>query len=396
MPYDNLDLRIQADGEGFIVFAQRGTQSVREQFDPPVLGLSDLKELERRGEEEIKKYGAALFEALIRGRVRDLYHQGRGDAIRGLRIRIMLDLRDARVRPLMRLPWEILYDPRADASQLLALDSRRAIVRMIDSSEPPLEPPTGPLKRVLLVSANPVDTAPLNLEQECGRTAGILSRIHLLPEVLRPATRSSLYDRIRDGEPQIVHFMGHGVFDALRGEGALLLEDSEGGRDVLHGSTLAAFFDSRTAPRLVILNACLTAVAGRSEEFEAFSSVAAALIAAGLPAVIAMQSTIRDTSAIRFTDRLYSALVANKPVETALSDARSALSSLSRYMLDWAVPVLYLRGNGSGMEAQEGEALPGTHHQQLPPPTTINNKYGVVVIGPVNTVTSTTHVSPRS
>jgi hypothetical protein len=395
MPYDNLDLRIQADGDGFAVVAQRGSQSVREDFDPAPLGWTDLKELEARGDHEIRRYGSALFNALIRGKVRDLYQQGRGnlgnDAARGLRIRIIIDLRDPRLRPLMRVPWEILYDPSADASQLLALDARRAIVRMIESSEPSVEPPAGPLRRVLLVAANPVDTTRLNLDNECMRAEEALSRMHIRPDVLRGATRSALYDRIRDREPQIVHFMGHGMLDATREEGALLLEGKDRNRDVLHASTFATFFAGGAMPRLVVLNACLTAAEGRAETFEAFSSVATALIAAGLPAVIAMQSTIRDNSACRFTERLYGGLVANKPIEAAVSDARAALSSMGRYMLDWAAPVLYLTAQGGGrIEAREPDARQRAQapQGQAPASTAVEKNYGVVIIGPVSTVTS--------
>jgi hypothetical protein len=249
------------------------------------------------------------------------------------------------------------------------------------------------LKRVLLVSANPAGTDRLQLDVELSRAEEALNRNSLRPAVLRGATRSTLHDCIHDMAPQIVHFMGHGTFDTLYDEGALVLTDSDGKSDLLRASTLAGFFTGIPTPRLVILNACLTAASEpqTNSTFAAFASIAAALSATGLPAVIAMQSTIRDSSAIRFTHRLYSALVRNAPIEGALSQARSAIGALDRSMLDWAVPVLYLRthGGGSVLEAVRS-APPAVSSSQSQPgtSTTVHRNYGVMVIGTVGQIST--------
>jgi hypothetical protein len=398
--YQNLDLRIQADGAAYAVHAQLGSQNAVERFDPEPWPSWNFGALERKGPDEIKRCGSALFQSLIRGKVRDLYQQGRGeagaDAARGLRIRILIDLRDSRLRSFLNVPWELLYDVGADANPLLALDSRRAIVRMIDSNEPHVAPAAGDLKRVLLVSANPVGTDRLQLGLELARAEEALNRNSLRPDVLRGATRSTLHDRIQDIVPQIVHFMGHGSFDTLYDEGALVLTGSEGKLDLLRASTLAGFFAGIPTPRLVILNACLTAATEPQSHstFAAFASIAAALSATGLPAVIAMQSTIRDSSAIRFTDRLYSALVRNAPIEAALSQARSAISALDRSMLDWAVPVLYLRTHGGGPLLNAARSAPPAVSPTQSQPvnsTTVHRNYGVMVIGTVGPITTQEH-----
>lgn len=394
--YENLDLRIQADGDTFAVVAQRGTQSVSGPFGPLPSHSWDLEKLERQGPEVIKRRGSDLFNALFQGEVRNMYQQSRGsvgsDAGRGFRIRILLDLRDPRVRPFMQIPWEILFDPNADASQLLALDSRRAIVRMIDSNEPHVDPPSGPLKRILLVSANPVDTDRLQLDVERRRVEEVLSRYGLQPDVLRGATRSTLLDHIQNCVPQIVHFMGHGSL--IDGEGVLLLEGRKRARDPLPASAFASFCTGRSVPRLVILNSCRTAAVGRARTFQAFASVAAALSAAGVPAVIAMQSTIRDTSAIRFMERLYEGLLRNAPIEAALADARSSLSAIDRYMLDWAAPVLYLRAHAGGItDTKDTEVSARPQPSQPPSSTIIQSNNGVVVIS--STVSSLTQQGDR-
>jgi CHAT domain len=391
--YEDLDLRIQMSGRGFIVFAQRGTQTTFEPFVPVRLRSWDLEKLEHRGADEIKKLGAALFDALMPGTVRDLYHQGRGgsgsNAGKGLRIRILIDTREPRLQPFAKVPWEILYDHTADANPLLALDARRPIVRMIDSSEPPVAPATDEFRRVLLAWANPIDLERLDLDTECTRVNNALFRNKLRPDVLRQATRSELSNRIRDGKPQIVHFMGHGSFNSLRQEGALLLFGRKGAQDPLYASELATFFAGMTTPRLVILNACQTAAAGGPRMFNAFSSIAAALVAAGLPAVIAMQSTIGDANAITFTERLYRALLDHNPIEAAIADARVTLKGVDAYSLNWAVPVLYVRADGGGAVAPVQPERPQSDRSQSHLPTqnqetfkTVIKKANKVFIGP--------------
>jgi hypothetical protein len=362
--YEDLDLRIQADGASFAVFARHGSQSASEPFDLDPSLPCDLEDLETRGATEIERCGSTLFEALIRDRVRDLYQQGRGgsgsDPTKGLRVRILIDPRDERLRPFARMPWELLFDRNADTNRWLALDARRPIVRMIDSIEQPLAADVGDLQRVLLALANPAGTEQLDLERECAAVEESLIRNRVRPQIVRRATRSALHKSISDSAPQVVHFMGHGDLDSKRGEGVLVLEDEDNEPDVLDASTLASFFVGRPAPRLVILTSCLTAVVGRERVFSAFSSVAAALVAAGLPAVIAMQSEVRDHNAIRFTERLYRRVIAKDPVEAAVSEARVALRGADRYTLDWAAPVLYV---GAQETARSSEPTPPTPPQ---------------------------------
>jgi hypothetical protein len=353
--YEDFNLRIRVDGNRFEVSAQRGLQSVREPFELDLSRSWDLGQLEERGPGEIKDLGSALFDALIRGRVRDLYQQGcggaGGDAAKGLRIRILLDSRDERLRPLLRLPWEILFDRSADACNLPALDPRRPIVRTIDSIEQTLPSPPGPLRSVLLALSDPYNSVRnprnpvcLDLDRECAGVEEALGRIPIRPKILRSTTRSSLLESISDGENQIVHFMGHGVFRPAIGEGELLLENERSGRDFLPASTFASFFAGKPMPRLVVLASCHSAEPGRDPAFGPFASVAASLVASGLPAVIAMQTAVRDRSAIRFTQRLYRRLAKGDPVEAAVAEARIALCSEKPETFDWAVPVLFVRG----------------------------------------------------
>jgi hypothetical protein len=321
--YENFDLRIQADGDRFVVSAGRGPQAAKEPFELDSSLWWDLGELRKLGPGVLRERGSALFNALIRGRVRDLYQQVRGqiggDPNKGVRIRILLDSHDARLRPIARLPWEIVFDQTADAGHLPALDSRCPIVRTIDNVEQPVIPTPGPLERVLLALASPAGSVYLDLDRDCAGVKTALGRIAIRPAIVRHTTRTRLLETICDDAPQVVHFMGHGRFDTGSGEGVLLLEDESGNEDPLQASTLATFFAGRSTPRLVILASCLSAEPGPDPAVGPFAGVAAALVAAGLPAVIAMQSNVRDRSAIQFTERLYRRIVHGDPIEAAVS-----------------------------------------------------------------------------
>lgn len=370
MIYEDFDLRLQTRGHGLAVFAQRASQTAVEPFalDPSL--SFEIADLDLCGQETIEQRGAVLFDTLIGGSVRNLYQQARGsigsDPCKGVRIRIQIDGRDERLRPLARLPWEILFDSAANVNRFLAIDARRAIVRSIDSTEPPLTPVAGPPERVLLAAANPGGSDPLDLVRECGKVEEALKRNLGRPSILRHAARLPLHQWICDSEPQIVHFMGHGDLDRDRGEGVLILENENGQEDALDASTFASFFAGRAAPQLVILTSCLTAVTGHERQFGAFSSVAAALVGAGLPAVIAMQSEIRDHNAILFTERLYRALMrrnSTESIEAAVTEARVAVNLADRLTLDWAAPVLFVRGEKSPQIQRPIAAPP------LPPPS---------------------------
>jgi tetratricopeptide (TPR) repeat protein len=347
--YENFDLRLRADGEAFVVSARLGARHASEPFKIDLSDSCELAILESLGRDAVEQRGANLFDALICGRVRNLYHQARGhmstDPTAGLRIRIYFDPRDERLRPLFRLPWEIVRDRMADGGNLLAFDPRRPIVRVIDSVEQTLDSAPGPVERVLLAVSNPIDSQPLEVDRDCAEVTAALAPVGVSPLVLRKTTRSSLLETIADFEPQVVHFISHGMFDETAGEGALLLEDELGLEDPLFASALASCFVGRPMPRLVILSACSTAYSGGGRACGPFAAMAVALVATGLPVVIAMQCEVLDRNAIHFTSRLYRCLVRGNPIEAAVAEARAAVGARLLGGLDWAAPVLFVRAN---------------------------------------------------
>jgi hypothetical protein len=356
--YEDFDLRISADGDGFNVSARRGAQSASEAFNLDLSRSWDLWQPEEREPTEAKDLGRKLFEVLIRGSVRTLYDEARGkagdDPLKGVRIRIHLEPRESRLGPLLRVPWEILFDPVHGEGQPHGLDPRIPIVRMLESAAQTLLPPSSRPIRILVALADPRHPTKLDLEGERKAIESALVNTGIQTEELQQVTRAAFQGRIRDGHFHIVHYLGHGDFAAQSEEGSLLLEGPNRAQDPLPASELSSYFLGRPMPRLVVLNACHTAAFGRCLGIGPYAGVAAALVGKGLPAVLAMQTAVRDRSAVRFTKRLYERIAAGDSVEEAVVEGRKELAATWPATLDWAVPVLFVREKPVSLLPRDG------------------------------------------
>jgi hypothetical protein len=160
-------------------------------------------------------------------------------------------------------------------------------------------------------------------------------------EELNPATPSTFVDRIQAGPPvDIVHFYGHGRYKD--GQGELLFDDPSGGEYWLRADRLGVLPPSM---RLVLLHACQSSTI--SEE-GLLTGVAPALSAAGVPAVVAMQLTIRIPVATRFAGIVYRSLARGDSVQRAVSLARQALYVEERDGVSWYVPTVTIRARDTG------------------------------------------------
>ncbi len=141
------------------------------------------------------------------------------------------------------------------------------------------------------------------------------------------------------GQVQVLHFIGHGAFDAGLGEGALLFEGSRGLAERVSEDRLSALLLDHPAVRLVFLNACDGA---RHDEYDGFGGVAQRLLQQGVPAVIAMQRAISDRAATLFSSTFYAELARGVPIDAAVAKGRRAMR-LAGHTVAWGAPVLYLR-----------------------------------------------------
>jgi hypothetical protein len=349
-------------GEGAIAFTLPAAAGA----DTAAMGATGLSrdvacEDAPRGRDERPPHevGAELFRTVFQGQVRTLLDKSRGklevSPDLGLRLKIKLDTGDADAGALADLPWELLCDGETD--DFFALSRQTSLVRYLEvprSSQPiPFTPPL----RILAVGASPKGLPPLDLAEEERRlkalndgSSGI--EAHFIPH----ASTGKVREALAASAFNVLHFMGHGIYDRASGEGMLAFEAPDGRMDLVSGRAFATKIRDYRSLGVVVLNACNTARAGGQEGLSPFRGVAAALVFGGVPAVVAMQRPISDRAAIGFSDAFYRHVARGDSIDEALTEGRQAIHSATPEAYEWATPVLFLRiPEGNVFVARPGE-----------------------------------------
>lgn len=298
-----------------------------------------------------ERAGGELFRAVFQGELLKAFQGCLARARGGPGLRIRLRLND--VPQLAELPWEYLYD--AEGRGFLALSGHTPVVRYLELSEGLgtllVEPPL----RVLAVISTPRGYRELaEADEEWRRLRAVLEPLRagglIQLERLERPTPEALETRLRTGRPvHVLHFVGHGGFSELRGEGVLVFEDEAGDGVPVGGQSLAYLLQDHPSLRLAVLNACNGA---RSSRENAFAGTAQTLVQRGVPAVIAMRSEVMDETACGFAEKFYRALAAGLPVDACVGEVRRALAAERNP--EWGTPVLYLRATDGRLFALEG------------------------------------------
>jgi hypothetical protein len=149
-----------------------------------------------------------------------------------------------------------------------------------------------------------------------------------------------IHGHLSTGKYQVVHFIGHGVFDEERNEGCLIFVNENGGEYTLGERSIREIFRGRGLS-LVFLNACESGRGGRADFNK---GVAQSLVSHGLPALVANQYSVLDSSATSFAQHFYWSLAQGLSLGQSAREARIAVNYLlSGEPIDWAIPVLYAR-----------------------------------------------------
>ncbi|MGB8689641.1 MAG: CHAT domain-containing protein [Microcoleus sp.] len=162
-----------------------------------------------------------------------------------------------------------------------------------------------PVKTILILAANPTNTAPLRLEEEIREIDEGLRRANKREQYKleqKWAVRSrDFYRAILDYQPNIVHFCGHGA-----GEDGIVLEDDTGKMALVQTNALASMFKlfAKKSVECVILNAC-------------YSEVQAEAISQYVNYVVGMNRAVGDQAAVAFAVAFYDGIAAEFEVEEA-------------------------------------------------------------------------------
>ncbi len=298
----------------------------------------------RRPGHVFQETGARLFRALFDGAVREIYllSKGRSESTpdRGLRIRLVLPAAGDDAALLQALPWELLYCEQT--RDFLATNALTPVVRQLDIPWASASFGTAAERvRILIAVATPsgFDLLDGAKERACILEAWCRQQGAEV-ELLSPPTLTELREQLRSRHFQVVHFIGHGVFDDQAGVGSLVFETASGGPHAVPGSIVAATLRESRELRLVFLNACQSAQLGHGPDHDPLLGVASALVHRGVPAVIAMQFPISDEAAKVFSEAVYRSLARGSALDEAVGDGRMAVRQAAPSSWEWITPAV--------------------------------------------------------
>lgn len=274
--------------------------------------------------------------------------------VRGQRPQRRIRLRiDADAPELHTLPWELLRDPGEGAVPIpLAAATATPFSRYLAGKWRPGMPILKRPIRILALIANPdnlqeFELAPVDVQQEFDLLKEALGDLDVdLVPLQPPCNLPALEETLRQGF-HILHIISHGRYNPEKGSAVLYLADEKNRVKLVYDHELAEMISRQLADteqqmadklRLVFLASCESAVRSPAE---AFRGLAPQLVAAGVPAVLAMQDQVSVETARTFTRSFYRQLLAHGQVDLACNEARSTL--LSARLPGQAIPVLFMR-----------------------------------------------------
>jgi DNA-binding transcriptional ArsR family regulator len=308
------------------------------------------------------RVGQDLYQALFPGDLNAAFQMAWNQA-RGQRGTVALQLRfDEDTVALARYPWELLYYRRH-----LLPSGGVELTRYISYSEASTTLSVAPPLRVLYVESRPTGLSELPDGKEQTTVGAALKALEdeglVSLENLSPPTYDGLIDRIEGAQDHVLHFDGHGrvarrcpvcggmnyphhttcqqadcghSLEGVPPLGYLAFERGDGSRrvDWVDSNALGILYGS--AMRLAVLSACHS---GEVRGDTLFGGVGPALIQAGVPAVVAMQTPVKVRTATRFMRGFYGALARFESLPAAMTSGRRRLFRGQ----EWFIPALYLR-----------------------------------------------------
>lgn len=233
--------------------------------------------------------------------------------------------------------------------------------------------------RILYLTANPLVADPntnLRVDAELAQVQravrGALHRDYVKITPRPAATPEDLLDGLNDLTPHVVHFSGHG------GAGTVVLDNSDindpQARDLTFAQLGRALSTSRETPKLLVLNACDT-VEGASDD-----------LLPTAPVIIAMASSVLDTTAATFAARFYAGIASGLSIKKAFDQAVLAVEFVGLDDESWMITLLHREDiDPDGVTLVEPPAdwtteptFTGVRGRVAPPPRRLDGRPAIV------------------
>jgi hypothetical protein len=341
--YTTFDLHISPGGHA-VATSSQGQATAEISTSVPAAIATALRQVEDRTTTAagLKELGDAFFRWLFPQKIEA--HLLATEAVaneRGHKLRIRLRVE---APAIATLPLELLY--WRERGHFLAVNPNTALSRYLSVNLPPgrVRPRQRPL-HMLAIIADASDLPRLDPDEwEAILLHALetpLNANQLTLETVKNATRREITRALLRQKPDIVQFIGHGVYQ--QGTAYVALVDQFSGASWLlddeRFAGLFAGYDDNLA--LVSLATCESAT---SADPQGFSGLAPRLQQRGIPAVLAMQYKVYVKTARVVLEDFYTTLAARKPLDWAIQQARNAVAlDFGTDNREFATPVLYLR-----------------------------------------------------
>lgn len=341
--YLDFELHIMSDGHA-ITKSFEGERSTKIITSIPNNVELSLKLIENNQTGEfIKDLGKLLYDIILLREIDTHLNQSEAVARRqhkNLRIRLTIE-----PDTLARIPWEFIY--RNEGGYFLSNNPKTVFSRYINLPLPPdrvKKDQDTPLHMLVIVS-DPIDQVRLDPDEWEEIILKALSKPlqenQLTVHTVKHATRKEIQRALLEQPPDIIQFVGHGVYNDKRGFIALVSEDA-GDSWIVDDETFANLFmghDDRLG--LVSLATCESA---KSDSPQGFIGIAPKIVQRGVPAVVAMQYPVLIKTAKIFLETFYTAVAQRKPIDWAVQHGRNTIGLEMGYdNREFATPVLYMR-----------------------------------------------------
>lgn len=341
--YIDFDLHIASDGH-VIASSPEGqaTGHISTQLPSSIRLSFQLIERRQTDAELLKEVGNSLYDWLFPNAIHTHLQQTEAVARRDqAKLRLRMRIESASIASL---PLEFIY--REAGGYFLAVNPDTVFSRYLNLPLPPerVRRREDPL-HMLAIIADPTEQVRLypdeweSIIKEA--IAKPLSNNQMTLHTVKRATRKEIRNALLEHKPDIIQFVGHGIYQNDKGYLALV-DDDTGKTWILDDERFANLFmgfDEHLG--LVVMATCESA---QSDDPQSFLGIAPQLVQRGTPAVIAMQYAVQIKTAKVFLEEFYTAVAARKPIDWAAQSARNNLSL--EFGLDnreFATPVLYMR-----------------------------------------------------
>jgi CHAT domain-containing protein len=284
----------------------------------------------------IKEFGSSLFKSVFNGEVLDCFASLRHENIR---LRLYFKKREL---DLLRIPWEFMFDGR----HFLSANPKVSMTRVLKGISRNTKKVVGNKLKMLAVISSPLDL-PESHRLHAGKErmiihqaiAGAYVSDSIEIDFVEKATLRNIQEMLDIGEYHIFHFTGHGIYSRKERTCFLLFEDEFGSAIRVDNERIADFLSRHESLCLVVLSGCQTALA---MGHRVLGDLPAPLLMKEIPAVVAMQYTVTNYSAMDLARTFYSGIANGFPLDVALTKARRALLRNKREgLVDFGTPILY-------------------------------------------------------